>query len=335
MALRIIEMVLTRHDGAELLELLKDQKLLEHRQIRLADGDVLVRILLEAGQSEAVLDLLEERFVGKIGNEGNRVVIMPVEATLPRSELEPRATPEQALSVQKSPERISREELYEDIKNGASCSRVYLMMVVLSTIVAIVGMHQNSATVIIGAMVIAPHLGPNVALALATALGDLPLARHALITNLNGIAVTAVLSVIIGALMNVDPTLSEVALRTNVGFGDIALALASGCAGAMAFTTGVSTTLIGVMVAVALLPPLVAFGLLLGGWHPGLAMGALALFLVNLICVNLSGVVTFLVQGIHPATWWEKDQAEKAIYTAIRLWAVLLLILIGLILIFQ
>jgi uncharacterized hydrophobic protein (TIGR00341 family) len=132
-----------------------------------------------------------------------------------------------------------------------------------------------------------------------------------------------------------DPASPELASRNGVGLGDIAVALASGCAGALAFTTGVSTTLIGVMVAVALLPPLVAFGLLLGGWHPALAMGALALFLVNLISINLSGVTTFLVQGIHPATWWEKDQAKKATHTALRIWIAMLAVLVGLILLFQ
>lgn len=331
MALRLIEMVVPEQDGEEVLELLKEHKILEHRQIRLSDGEVLVRILLEAEQSEAVLDLLEKRYADA---EGNRVVILAVEATLPRPEPESAATPEQPSTEEKQPERISREELFEDIKNGASCSRVYLTMVVLSTIVAAVGLYHNSVTIIIGAMVIAPHLGPNVALALATTLGDLPLARDAFKTNLSGIATTTVLSVIIGTLVSVDPTLSEVALRTRVGLDDIVLALASGCAGALAFTMGTSTTLIGVMVAVALLPPLVIFGLLLGGGHPALAMGALALFLVNLISVNLAGVVTFLVQGIHPATWWEKDQAEKATNTALRLWVALLAALVVLILLF-
>ena len=98
-----------------------------------------------------------------------------------------------------------------------------------------------------------------------------------------------VLSVIIGVLLQVNPASPEMASRNAVGMGDIVVALASGCAGALAFTTGVSATLIGVMVAVALLPPLVTFGLLLGGGHPAPAMGALSLFLVNLICVNLAG----------------------------------------------
>ena len=99
----------------------------------------------------------------------------------------------------------------------------------------------------------------------------------------------------------------------------------------MALTTGVSATLIGAMMAVALLPPLVTFGLLLGGAHPALAMGALSLFLMNLICVNLAGMTTFLVQGIHPATWWEKDRAAKSTRIAIGLWVALLAALVGMI----
>ena len=82
----------------------------------------------------------------------------------------------------------------------------------------------------------------------------------------------------------------------------------------------------------ALLPPLVTFGLLLGGGQPVLAMGALSLFLVNLICVNLAGVTTFLVQGIRPASWWEKDRALKATRIAIGLWVALLVGLAAMIL---
>jgi len=331
MALRLIEMVLPEKDGGEVRELLKEHTVLEHRQIRLSDGEVLVRILLDAERSEAVLDLLEKRYAG---GAGNRIVVLPVEATLPRAEPEPPATPEQAPSEEKPPERIGREELYEDIKDGARCSRVYLAMAVLSTIVAAIGLYYNSVAIIIGAMVIAPLLGPNVALALGTTLGDLSLLRRALLTVLAGIATTIALSVILGVLLQVNPTSSEVASRDGVGLGDIVVALASGAAGALAFTTGVSATLIGVMVAVALLPPLVTFGLLLGGGHPAPATGALSLFLVNLICVNLAGVATFLVQGIQPTSWWEKDRAARATRIAIGLWLVLLGGLVGVFLLF-
>ena len=91
MALRLIEMVLQEKDGAEVLDLLRKHKVIEHRQIRLPDGEVLVRILVDAERNEAVLDLLEKRYTGE---EGNRVVILPVEATLPRAAPEPAAAPE-------------------------------------------------------------------------------------------------------------------------------------------------------------------------------------------------------------------------------------------------
>jgi uncharacterized hydrophobic protein (TIGR00341 family) len=263
------------------------------------------------------------------------VVILPVEATLPRAEPEPADTPKQPASAGPLPERISREELYEDIKGAARCSRVYLAMVALSTIVAAVGLYYDSVAIIIGAMVIAPLLGPNVAVALGTTLGDLTLLRRALLTALAGMATATVLSVLIGVPLHLNPASPEVATRTGVGLGDIAVALASGCAGTLAFTTGVSTTLIGVMVAVALLPPLVTFGLLLGGGSSAAAMGALSLFLMNLICVNLAGVTTFLVQGIRPATWWEKNRAAKASRIAVGLWVALLAALGSMILLWQ
>jgi uncharacterized hydrophobic protein (TIGR00341 family) len=334
MALRLLEMVLQEKDGAGVRELLNECKVLEHRQIRLADGEVLVRILLDAEQSETVMDLLEKRYSG---GEGNRMVILPVEATLPRAQAEPEPEPQPDTSEpsrpeEKPPGRIGREELYEDIKNGARLSRVYMAMVALSTLVAAIGLNHNSVAVIIGAMVIAPLLGPNVALSLGITLGDLSLLRHGLLTALAGVAAALTLSVIIGVPLDVDPTLSEMASRTRVGLGDIVVALASGSAGALAFTTGVSATLIGVMVAVALLPPLVTSGLLLGGGHPALATGAFSLFLVNLICVNLAGVTTFLVQGIKPTSWWEKDRAVKATRIAIMLSVAMLAALVGLIL---
>lgn len=338
MALRLIEMVLQTKLGEELRELLKERNLVEYRQLPLSGDEVLVRILLDAEQSEAVLDILETRYAG---DDGTRVVVLAVEATLPRAALKPaeepggEAEPTQPPAAEILSGRIGREELYEDIKDAARCSRVFLAMVVLSTVVAAIGLFYDSVAIIIGAMVIAPLLGPNMALALATTLGDLALLRQALLTALAGIAVAMAVSVVIGVLLQVNPATSEIASRTSVQLGDVAVAVASGAAGALAFTTGASAAVIGVMVAVALLPALTVFGLLVGSGHAALAFGALSLFLINLICVNLAGVTTFLVQGIRPATWWEKGRAVKATRIAITLWGTLLAMLVGMILILR
>jgi len=96
-------------------------------------------------------------------------------------------------------------------------------------------------------MVIAPLLGPNVSFSLATILGDAKLARSALKANFVGIFTAIVISFALGAVLPVNPETPEIASRTVVGLGEVALALASGSAGALAFTTGVSATLIGVI----------------------------------------------------------------------------------------
>lgn len=335
MTLRLIEMVVPESAGEKLQALLADQSVLDLKQVPLREGEMLVRILLEAEKSEAVLDILEKQYAYR---DGHRIVIVPVAATLPlideATEIE-KPPAEGNPPEERIPERISRHELYEDISIAARFSRVYFAMVVLSAIVATIGLQRNSVAVVIGAMVIAPLLGPNVALALATTLGDLPLARQSALTSAAGVATVTLMSLLLGALLHVDPSLSELASRTQVGLSDIVLALAAGCAGALAFTTGVSAILVGVMVAVALLPPMVTFGLLLGNGQLRLALGAASLLLANLICLNLAAVVTFRAQGIHPATWWEKDRAAKATRIAIALWVTLLAALIGLVLAFR
>ncbi len=186
------------------------------------------------------------------------------------------------------------------------------MLVALSAVVAAVGIDYNNITVVIGAMVIAPLLGPNVALALATALGDTQLAKSAAKTSIVGTLVALAVAIPTGLLVKVDPRVGEIQSRLHTQLKDVVLALASGSAGVLSITTGASAALIGVMVAVALLPPLVTFGLLVGAGYLGLAVHAMLLFVTNVICVNLAGVATLLAQNVRPRTWWEADRARKA-----------------------
>ncbi len=317
---------------------------------------VLLTVLTDAGRVEELTDLLQSRY-GHFSSF--RLVVMPVEAVLPRPEPEDAEKPK---GVQEAPKprdvsadtegaeeadaaegaegaadeekpaaksaRISQEELYNDIGDSTRVTGVYMLLVVLSSIVAAVGVLHNNVAVVIGAMVIAPLIGPNVALSFATTLGDVDMARRALKANAVGLATALGVSLLLGAVLTIDTSTPELLSRTRVGLGDITLALASGSAGVLAFTTGVSTTLVGVAVAVALLPPLVVLGLLLGSGNFNLAYGALLLLLANLICINLAGVLTFLYQGVAPKMWWEADRAKRATRKAIALWAVLLFVLV-------
>ncbi|TWU44516.1 hypothetical protein Poly51_60820 [Rubripirellula tenax] len=327
MALRLVELVIPATSVDAVAELASVGGVLGRWDDQLAGDLTLIRMLVDVQQTELLLDDLEHRF----GNtDGFRVILLPIEATLPRP-AEPSKEPTGGVQSTKLFERISREELYHDIAESADISWVFATQVVLATMVAAVGLIRDDTAIIIGAMVIAPLLGPNMSLCFATCLGDIELARRALKANAVGLTIALAASLFIGLVFAIDPEGPAVASRTSVSGGDIVLALASGCAGVLAFTAGAPSALIGVMVAVALLPPFAVFGLLLANGEIELAVGALMLVATNVICVNLAGVLTFQVQGVRPRTWWEADRAKKAMRVGVATWSTLLLILIALI----
>ena len=190
------------------------------------------------------------------------------------------------------------------------------------------GLIKDNVAVIIGAMVIAPLLGPNLALGLGTALGDISLMVKSIFTTLVGIAIAVSMSIVIGYLWPTDTFSNELISRTEVGLDSIALALASGAAAALSLTTGLSSVLVGVMVAVALLPPAATVGIMLGYGNIHFAVGAALLLAINIVCVNLACNVVFLIKGISPRKWWKKGKAKKEMKVYVLMWVVTLLILI-------
>lgn len=335
MALRLLEFSIPGDDVEPISTMLEDAAVHHVRVAGSTNGDASIQILLEAESVEAVSDQL----IGRYGHRDDfRMVLLPVSATIPRIE-EPEPAEEEApgpseeetkAEEERARVRISREELYATLTEASNLTSVYPVMVVLSTIVAAIGLIRSDGAIIVGAMVIAPLLGPNIALSFASILGDTGLARRSLRTMAVGFAVAAIVSVLIGLVIHVSPESPEIASRVGADFGHIALALAAGAAGSLAFTTGVPAALVGVMVAVALLPPLASAGLLAGSGHGAEAVGALLLFLVNVACVNLAAMTTFFLQKIRPRTWWEAEKAKKAASAAIILWSVPLLVLVAL-----
>lgn len=288
-------------------------------------GYSVVRVLVDADKTENLSDTLSDKYGN---NDDFRILLFTIEATLPQPEREEeeKETSQKEEGESRKVGRISREELYADVTSGSDLSKVYIALVILSTLVAAVGLMRDDVAVIIGAMVIAPLLGPNVSMALSATLGDMQLAWRSLKANAAGLFVSLVVSLVMGMVLNIDLNSEQIMSRTQVSLSDITIALAAGSAGVLAFTRGVPAAVVGVMVAVALLPPLVGIGLLLGSGYMQLAIGATILTFTNLICINLAGVVTFLLQGVRPRSWWEAEKAKKATRYAIAIWFVLLVI---------
>ncbi|MFZ5608442.1 MAG: TIGR00341 family protein [Pseudomonadota bacterium] len=281
-------------------------------------------VLVHATRVGEITDRLQALFAAAALR---RIVVLPVEAVLPRPSEEP-AVKEGA---KKPPRGLSREELYEDIGAGAALNGQFLILVVLSAVVAAIGLLEDSVAIIIGAMVIAPLLGPNLALALATALGDVALMKRALVTNAAGLGLTLVLAILIGLMTPELPATRELLDRTAVGYSGVVLAIASGAAAALSLAGGVATTLVGVMVAVALMPPAVALGMLLGAGQWPAAAGAALLLAANVVCVNLAANLVFWLRGVQPRTWCERSAARHAMLAFTAAWLVGLAVILGLI----
>lgn len=284
------------------------------------DGRQSIRILVAPENRQAILDAIQAALGAA---ENVRINVLPVEVTLPK----PKASDGE--NGKKKTASMSREELYQQIEKGAKLDGNFLLLVLLSTVVAAIGLIEDNVAVVVGAMVIAPLLGPNIALAFSTSLGDKALMWSSLRTNVAGLGLALVLSLIVGLFWNFDQLSSEIMGRTDVGLSGVLLALVSGAAAVLSLTTGVSSALVGVMVAVALLPPTATLGMMLGAGKFELALGAALLLAVNVVCVNLSAKLVFLYRGVKPRTWFERKKARQSFTVYILVWGVLLAVLLG------
>lgn len=282
------------------------------------DGRQTLRILAPSEKRQAVLDALQN-VLG--ATENFRILVQPVDVVLPRPQGSDEAESQARVST-------TREELYAQIERGARLDSNYLLMVLLSTVVAAIGLIEDNVAVVVGAMVIAPLLGPILALAFATSLGERELFWRALKTALSGLGLAVGLCVILGFVWPVNLESREILARTDVGLDGVALALASGAAAVLSLTTGISTVLVGVMVAVALLPPSATLGMLMGGGQPGLAVGAALLLAVNVVSVLLAAKLVFLSKGVKPRTWLQKRKAGQSTRLYLTFWVVILGLLI-------
>ncbi len=287
------------------------------------DGMQVTRLVVDEDYLQSTLDALQN----VLGAQPTaRILVLDLEASLPKTEEE---------KNDEDSATTAREMLYEDVERNARLDDNYVVLVILSTVVAAIGLIEDNVAVVIGAMVIAPLLGPNLALSLGTALGEFALIRKAVKTLAAGVLLAVILSVAIGALYPDRLVSDELLARTYAEVDSIALALASGAAAALSLTMGLSSVLVGVMVAVALLPPAATLGLMLGQGYYGLAGGAGLLLVANVASVNLASILVFFIKGIRPRTFTEKERASRGTVVFIVGWLALLAILIFVILVYD
>ena len=186
----------------------------------------------------------------------------------------------------------------------------------LSAVIAGYGLLADSVAVVIGAMLVAMMLGPISGIALAFIDNRWILFRTALMTLSLGVLMIYVIGVLIG-LLNINlPLTHEIMSRTQPNLIDLMIALAGGAAGAFAAVSPrLSVAVVGVAVATALVPPLVASGILMAHLEIKHAANAFLLALTNIIAIQVSSALVLWMAGFRRGS---DEQVQSSVFEFVK-----------------
>lgn len=219
-----------------------------------------------------------------------------------------------------------KEAVFAEISAGSHPTREFFIMLVISAVIAAVGLLTNSVAVIIGAMLVSPLLIPVIGISLGAVKGDFSLFRTAIEAEAKGIAIVIALVVVLTLLVPNASITSEILLRTHPTPLDLVVALASGAAAAYALSKkSIGATLPGVAIAVAVMPPLSVVGIGFALRRPEVALGGALTFLANIVAINFAASAIFWLMNFSPR--WSIT-AEKKTMERLKTSAVLLLIIL-------
>jgi uncharacterized hydrophobic protein (TIGR00271 family) len=197
--------------------------------------------------------------------------------------------------------REGRVELVERIQSNSQWNFDFILLIALSTIIATMGLLDDSPAVIIGAMLVAPLMTPLLGLGLSISQANPRLARMTLKSTSLGFIMAFGLAFTIGTLSGdfYEPTM-EMESRDWPQMFDLVVALVSGLAAAYAYSRpGLLAALPGVAIAAALVPPVATSGLAMSIGEHGVAVGALLLFGVNIVAIVGAAAVSLWAVGIR------------------------------------
>jgi uncharacterized hydrophobic protein (TIGR00271 family) len=197
-------------------------------------------------------------------------------------------------------ERRKLEVYVNTFESASLASLNYWLELLLAAGIATLGLVQNSAAVIIGAMLVSPLMGPIIATGLALALGDFYLGLKALVNIVVSVIAAVLFAAGIVWVLPFQSVTPEILARTAPNLLDLWVAIFSGLAGAIVTCRGGGgggiTALPGVAIAVALMPPLCVVGFGAGvGLEWAIIRGGGLLFLTNLVAIVASSFLTFFV----------------------------------------
>ncbi len=196
---------------------------------------------------------------------------------------------------------ISPDELRTTALNLQPDPLAYYVMTLISALVAVAGLLVDSAALVVGAMVIAPQVGSSLTASIGATMGDWEMLKTGLRAQLLSLSLAIVGAALFGILLQflgfVSPvveveTIAQVGERTSPGLLTLIVGIAAGVAGALGLATALPVSIVGVMIAAALIPAAAATGIGIAWNEPSVAVGAAVLLIANIVSVNTAGFVT-------------------------------------------
>lgn len=224
----------------------------------------------------------------------------------------------------KAEQRLS---IYQSILDASHIDIEYSALLTLAGLIALFGLLENSAAVIIGAMLISPLMNPILSAALALLMGDGKLGKRSAAVLALSVAGVVGITWLIALMVPLKEATPQILARTQPNLLDLFIAFFSGLAGTLALrASNLAMTIVpGVAIAVAVVPPLAVTGYGLSTHQGNVAAGAFLLFVTNLVAIIISAVVVFRVMGFRPR--WEAEQGRWKLKYRMGLSAAVLLVL--------
>ncbi|MFV2057423.1 MAG: TIGR00341 family protein [Thiohalomonadales bacterium] len=189
-------------------------------------------------------------------------------------------------------------DLFLSLRNDATIDSAFVVLMLLSTTLATLGLFLDSAAVIIGAMLLAPLMSPIVSVSMGLLRQNNRLFDDSIKKIILGIFLALSASMLISLMFPHKPVTTEMLGRLNPTLLDLAVAIVSGIAAAYSKSyKEIMQSLAGVAIAVAIVPPLAVAGIGLGQADIGFFLQAFLLFFTNLIGIIISAALTFRVLG--------------------------------------
>lgn len=306
-----IELTCFEQQAPSIEYVLKKYKVTYHFELAIVDEQKLIRYVL------IVPDILSRNVLNELsGILDTRIkeiylISQALDATI--SDYSDKLYEEEKLKQGKQDKKIT-EEFKALTEPSVDLKKPLLFMIIIASSVALVGLFANNASLVIGAMLLSPLLGPITAFSFNAAVGQpkkmYKAAQSGLILTLVIIATGTALTAIASSFTELEIT-PEILARTEMTPVFLVVAILLGLAGGIAMSSDIPGILVGVAIAAALVPPAVVTGISLAMLDYDMLINSLTLTIANVLGLVLGTMIVFYAIGITPRKYHEKEQAKK------------------------